>query len=80
MDIKLRLNTVLDVKQVCSIATSIPNQVETSVISGVYQVDAKSLMGIFSLDLSKPVTLRMTSEYEVNYEYYKSLFNRWTIE
>ena len=31
-------------------------------VSGRYVIDAKSIMGIFSLDLSKPVTLVIHSE------------------
>lgn len=33
--------------------------VETDLKSGRYTVDAKSLLGIFSLDLSKPITLEI---------------------
>ena len=32
--------------------------------SGKYYVDAKSIMGIFSLDLSKPVKLQVESGYD----------------
>ena len=31
-------------------------------VSGRYVIDAKSIMGIFSLDLSKPITLNIHSE------------------
>lgn len=31
-------------------------------ISGRYVIDAKSIMGIFSLDLSKPITLNIHTE------------------
>lgn len=40
-----------------------PNR-HLDLISGRYRVDAKSLMGIFSLDLSKPITLEYEEEYE----------------
>lgn len=33
-------------------------------VLGRYRVDAKSLMGIFSLDLEKPVALEFEGEYE----------------
>ena len=33
-------------------------------VSGRYRVDAKSLMGIFSLDLTKILTLEYDEEYE----------------
>lgn len=33
-------------------------------VSGRYVIDAKSIMGIFSLDLSKPIELNIHSEDE----------------
>lgn len=80
MQFKILLNTVNDVKEVANIAGSIPEQVNVVIKSGTYIVDAKSLMGIFSLNLSEPVTLCMTSVYAVNYDYYKSLFAKWMFE
>ena len=35
---------------------------EFDLISGRYVIDAKSIMGIFSLDLSKPIDLNIHSE------------------
>ena len=35
-------------------------------VSGRYVIDAKSIMGIFSLDLSKPIDLNIHSEDDVN--------------
>ena len=35
---------------------------EFDLISGRYVIDSKSIMGIFSLDLSKPITLNIHSE------------------
>ena len=35
-------------------------------ISGRYVIDAKSIMGIFSLDLSKPIELNIHSETNVD--------------
>ena len=36
------------------------------VISGRYVIDAKSIMGIFSLDLSKPIDLNIHAEDDVD--------------
>lgn len=77
MQFKILLSTVNDVKEVANIAGSIPEQVNVVIKSGTYIVDAKSLMGIFSLNLSDPVTIEMSSSYAVNYDYYKSLFKKW---
>ena len=38
---------------------------EVDVLSGRYVIDAKSIMGIFSLDLSKPITLNIHAENDV---------------
>ena len=35
-----------------------------SLLSDKYKIDAKSIMGIFSLDLSKPVKLQVESGYD----------------
>lgn len=35
-------------------------------VSGRYVIDAKSIMGIFSLDLSKPIDLNIHSETDVD--------------
>lgn len=35
---------------------------DIDLVSGKYVVDAKSIMGIFSLDLSKPIELRAHTE------------------
>lgn len=43
---------------------------DADLVSGRYVVDAKSIMGIFSLDLSKPVELRL---YAQSYEIEKAL-------
>lgn len=40
---------------------------EFDLISGKYVVDAKSIMGVFCLDLTKPLTLRITSYVEEDY-------------
>lgn len=39
---------------------------EFDLISGRYVIDAKSIMGIFSLDLSKPIMLNIHSENELD--------------
>ena len=35
-------------------------------VSGRYVIDAKSIMGIFSLDLSKPIDLNIHSENQID--------------
>ncbi len=49
------LATINDVKEFVKIVTSCAYDVD--LISGRYAIDAKSIMGIFSLDLSNPIDL-----------------------
>ncbi len=51
----ISLSGVEDVKKLVSIANSY--ECNIYITSGHYKVDAKSIMSIFSLDLSKPVEL-----------------------
>ena len=39
---------------------------EFDLVSGRYVVDAKSIMGIFSLDLTKPITLNIHTDENVD--------------
>lgn len=52
---KVMLGTINDVKNFVTVVTQCDYDVD--LISGRYAVDAKSIMGIFSLDLSKPIDL-----------------------
>ena len=52
---KVNLGKISDVKQFAGVMNSIP--VDASLHSGRYIIDAKSIMGIFSLDLSSPIEI-----------------------
>ena len=51
--IRIRMNTIEDVKHFVTDANAQVSDID--VVSGRYLVDAKSLLGLFSLDLTKPV-------------------------
>lgn len=53
--VTVMLPTITDVKEFISEVSLCDYDVD--LISGKYVVDAKSIMGIFSLDLSKPIQL-----------------------
>ncbi len=57
---KIKINTIEDVKDFVSIVTGC--QYDVDVISGRYAIDAKSIMGLFSLDLSKELELKIHSD------------------
>ena len=56
----IRINTIEDVKNFVTTVTKCNYEVD--IVSGRYAIDAKSIMGIFSLDLSKPLELRVHSD------------------
>ncbi len=51
--IRIRMSTIDDVKHFVTQANAQVSDID--VVSGRYLVDAKSLLGLFSLDLAKPV-------------------------
>ena len=53
MEFNVSLSSIEDVRQFVNAASRCPCEVD--VCSGRYVIDAKSIMGLFSLDLSKPV-------------------------
>ena len=61
-NLKIKLATIDDVKNFVSITTTF--NCEVDVVSNRYVVDAKSIMGLFSLDLTKPLTLKINSSDE----------------
>ncbi|MBE5963835.1 MAG: HPr family phosphocarrier protein [Lachnospiraceae bacterium] len=60
--ISITLNSIDKVKSFVNDITKF--DVDFDLISGRYVIDAKSIMGIFSLDLSKPIELNIHSENE----------------
>lgn len=55
--IKISLNSIDKVKAFVNEVTKY--DAEFDLVSGRYVIDAKSIMGIFSLDLSKPIDLNI---------------------
>jgi len=58
--VSVLLGTINDVKEFVNIVSR--HTFEVDMISGRYAVDAKSIMGIFSLDLSKPIKVDIHDE------------------
>ena len=58
--VSISLNSIEKVKSFVNEITKF--ECDFDLISGRYTIDAKSLMGIFSLDLSKPITLNIHAE------------------
>ena len=60
MKVTIRLSTIEDVRNFVEAIRTFDSDID--LISGRYRVDAKSIMGIFSLDLSKAIDLNIHAE------------------
>lgn len=58
--VKISLNSIEKVKSFVNDLTKFDSDFD--LVSGRYVIDAKSIMGIFSLDLSKPIDLNIHEE------------------
>lgn len=61
-EITIKLSSVNDVKEFVGAVSTCGCDVD--IAADRYIIDAKSIMGIFSLDLSKPLELRIISDNE----------------
>lgn len=62
--VKISLNSIDKVKAFVNEVTKY--DAEFDLVYGRYVIDAKSIMGIFSLDLSKPIDLNIHSENNID--------------
>ena len=62
--VQISLNSIDKVKSFVNEITKFNNDFD--LVSGRYVIDAKSIMGIFSLDLSKPIDLNIHAEDNVD--------------
>lgn len=60
--VRISLNSIDKVKSFVNDITKF--DYDFDLVSGRYVIDAKSIMGIFSLDLSKPIELKIHAEDE----------------
>lgn len=61
--VQISLNSIDKVKSFVNDITKF--DAEFDLVSGRYVIDAKSIMGIFSLDISKPITLNIHTESDI---------------
>ena len=62
--VQISLNSIDKVKSFVNDITKFDHDFD--LVSGRYVIDAKSIMGIFSLDLSKPIDLNIHAEDNVD--------------
>ena len=63
-NVMISLNTIDKVKSFVNDLSKFDSDFD--LVSGRYVIDAKSIMGIFSLDLSKPIDLNIHAEDDVD--------------
>lgn len=62
--VRISLNSIDKVKKFVNEINKF--DAEFDLVSGRYVIDAKSIMGIFSLDISKPIDLNIHNENDVD--------------
>ena len=72
---KIKLSTANDVKEFVNIAMMCPYQLDVK--HGRYIVDGKSIMGLFSLNLSETLTVMIPMT--ANKNYIKNAFKKWEV-
>lgn len=76
---KVYLKTPQDVKDFCYAAGTLPRTVLVKVIHNEYVVDGKSILGMFSLNLSEPVTVQFIGNNELDSTEIRNIFKSWTV-
>lgn len=77
MKLDIFLNDMAKVKEFVKMAQSVRQ--DTILHSGKYAVDAKSIMGVFSLDLSKPLTLEIEFGDETTVVQAREVMNKFLV-
>ena len=73
VETKILINTINNVKKLVAAANK--QTFDIDLIAGRYVIDAKSIMGVFSLDLSKHIDLRIHADEEETVEFLKEISN-----
>jgi len=63
--IRISLNTMDKVKNFVNVTSKL--DCDLDLVSGRNMIDGKSILGIFSLDLSKPIEVHINMKYDMDY-------------
>ena len=78
---KVQLVTIKDVEVFVQISSTCPKSTEILVKRGRFVIDGKSLMGLFSLNLSEPIDVEIKStENSTVISNLLNQFNKWRVE
>ena len=72
LKVKISLNSIDKVKSFVNDISGF--NAEFDLVSGRYVIDAKSIMGIFSLDISKPIDLNVHTDKDTEDMFYSLFF------
>ena len=74
INIQLDLNSIDKVKDFCTLASQ--QDFDVTVVSVDYIVNGKSILGLFSIDLSKPVLVKFSDDSNSAIEFSHTLKNK----
>lgn len=77
-EVTIKLNGVDSIKKFNNVVSGLCGDID--LVSGRYVVDAKSIMGIFSLDISKPITCRINALDQGTEESALSAIQEWIVK
>ena len=72
---KILIDSIVKVKEFNNLAVKFPCEID--IVSGRYIIDGRSLMGLFSLDLGKPIEMKFDKKYE---DLAKLLFSKFEVK
>ena len=72
---KILIDSIVKVKEFNNLAVKFPCEID--IVAGRYIIDGRSLMGLFSLDLGKPVEMKFDKKYE---DLAKLLFSKFEVK
>lgn len=75
---KVKLNKIISIKDFANMASSFESDID--IISGRYTGDAKSIRGLFSYDLSKPVDIIIHSDNEEELEIFAEAIKPYEVK
>lgn len=75
---KIRLNSIDKVKSFVNQMSTLDADID--LISGRYIIDAKSIMGVFSLDLTHDIEIKIDTESKEELEKFKNIIKAYTVE
>lgn len=79
-EIKVVLRTSKDVKDFCFTTVELPRTVSVKAAHEDFIVDGRSILGMFSLNLSEPITIRFESSANFDTNKIQKMFNPWILE